>query len=528
MSAFPAESLSPEQQYAFDKFKQGHNLFITGPGGTGKTKLIHHLRSYCANEQKRCQVCALTGCAALLLNCGAKTIHSWSGIKLCKGRRDVIISNVIKSKKAMRAWKTAQILIVDEVSMMSLKIFEVLEEIGRMVRKNARPFGGIQVVFLGDFFQLPPVGSYDDPDTEKFCFESPKWHTVFPLENHVELTTMFRQRDPAYIKILLEIRRGTISEESKATLLQYVKREYKPEEHAGCLPTKLFAVKNKVEFVNTAMFKKIEEEEHTYDAEIKTDCLTYLDTGKLIPQEILNECRKMSELDREWEIDNLLNNMPCTKSFSLKKGSVVMCTYNLDVDNGICNGSQGIVVDIVQRNGMWSPLVKFHNGLTIFMERQYWQSDEFPTLAVGQIPLCLAWAMTIHKIQGATLAFAEMDLGNTIFENGQIYVALSRIQSLDGLYLSAFHAHKIRANAKVIEFYKTIPPLDISTAVSPPPLKNTSKEIAPVPSTIFQELGVMEASEACRSDDVFSGKGGAVGVKFTYRETPSNIKIIKI
>jgi ATP-dependent exoDNAse (exonuclease V) alpha subunit len=249
-----------------------------------------------------------------------------------------------------------------------------------------------------------------------------------------------------------------------------------------------------------------------------------LDTGKVIPQEILNACRKMTESEREWEIDNLLGNMPCTKSFSLKKGATVMCTYNLDVDNGICNGSQGIVIDIVQRNGMWSPLVKFHNGLTLFMERQYWQSDEFPTIAVGQIPLCLAWAMTIHKIQGATLAFAEMDLGNTIFENGQIYVALSRIQSLEGLYLSAFHAHKIRANAKVIEFYKTIPP----TAVPPSPLENTSKEIAPVPSTVFQELGVMEASGACRSDDVFSGNGGAVGVKFTYRGPPSNIKIIKI
>ena len=160
-----------------------------------------------------------------------------------------------------------------------------------------------------------------------------------------------------------------------------------------------------------------------------------------------------------------------------------MCTYNLDVDNGICNGSQGIVVDIVQKSGMWCPLVKFYNGKTIFMDRQYWQSDEFPTIAVGQIPLCLAWAMTIHKIQGATLAFAEMDLGNTIFENGQIYVALSRIQSLDGLYLSAFHAHKIRANAKVIEFYNTIPPITLDKIIEEPITKEPANPTLPEDTT---------------------------------------------
>ena len=118
------------------------------------------------------------------------------------------------------------------------------------------------------------------------------------------------------------------------------------------------------------------------------------------------------------------------------------------------------------------------------MERQYWQSDEYPTIAVGQVPLCLAWAMTIHKIQGATLAFAEMDLGNTIFENGQIYVALSSIQSLEGLYLSAFHAHKIKANAKVIEFYKTIPPITLVNNLIEEPANIST--IPEVPVTDFK------------------------------------------
>ena len=123
------------------------------------------------------------------------------------------------------------------------------------------------------------------------------------------------------------------------------------------------------------------------------------------------------------------------------------------MDNGVCNGSQGVVIDM-HPSGM--PIVKFSNGCTKLITVQWWQSEDIPTIAIGQIPLCLAWAMTIHKIQGATVDMAEMDLGQGVFEYGQTYVALSRIKSLNGLYLSAFHAQRIRANPKVVEFYNKI------------------------------------------------------------------------
>jgi ATP-dependent DNA helicase PIF1 len=138
-----------------------------------------------------------------------------------------------------------------------------------------------------------------------------------------------------------------------------------------------------------------------------------------------------------------------------------MCTVNLDIENGICNGTTGIIIDFQTRlGGIPVPVVKFANGIQKTMEIQYWQSEEYPSIAIGNFPLRLAWAMTIHKIQGATLSMAEMDIGKSIFEKGQTYVALSRVQSLHGLYLSDFDPKNIRANPKVTEFYDKIPSVE--------------------------------------------------------------------
>ena len=453
--------LSPDQQYAYNKFVNGHNLFITGPGGTGKTKLIHHLIQHAQSVGKKYQVCALTGCAALLLNCGARTLHSWSGIKLARGPPDKVIESVIKNRTIMRQWKKVNILIIDEVSMLSQKIFEIIEQIGRHAKNRPTvPFGGIQVVFTGDFFQLPPVGNMQEPETMNMCFESPVWNSVFSMENHIELRTMFRQTDPVYIEILLQIRKGELTEKNAKILEGYIKRPYNPEEHGGCIPSKLFAVRSKADFVNNAMFSKIENQEYTNPVKQLINCKLYLDTLKAIPPEILNKCDQLSQTDIEREIDFLKAGLNTEENFVYKKGAVVICTINLSIELGICNGSLGIITDIVMKEGIPIPIVQFSNRVTQIMDMHYWQSDDFPTIAIGQIPLKLAWALTIHKIQGATMEMAEMDIGMSIFEYGQIYVALSRIKSLDGLYLLNFQPKKIKANPKVIAFYKTIPVYD--------------------------------------------------------------------
>lgn len=450
------EELSNEQKYALQKFKKGENIFVTGPGGTGKTKLIQHFVTHCSLYNKKYQVCALTGCAALLLKCNARTIHSWSGIKLARGDSKLIINNVLRNKKALAMWKRVEVLIIDEVSMMSKKIFEILEGIARATRKNNSVFGGIQIVFTGDFFQLPPVGNYDDIDTQLFCFESELWAKVFPLENNIELVKIFRQNDPIYINILNEVRKGSISKENADILKGYLSREYKSEDtQAPIVPTKLFPIKARVDYVNNTMFDQLEDKVFIFESEIVDNASTFLDSGKPFTPEIFHKCKTLILSEREKETEYLLNNTPCAKTIQLKKGATVMCTYNIDMDNGICNGSQGVIIDIIgDTPDKLIPVVKFHNGRIIHVVKQYWQSEEYPCIAVGQIPLCLAYALTIHKMQGTTLTMAEIDIGRTVFEYGQIYVALSRIKSLDGLYLINFHPQKVKANPKVVEFYK--------------------------------------------------------------------------
>jgi ATP-dependent DNA helicase PIF1 len=448
--------LSFEQEIAFNKFVKGENIFVTGPGGTGKTKLVQNLIDYANSIERPGQVCAMTGCAAVLIGCKARTIHSWSGIKLAKGPKDRIISAVLKNRNAVKEWKAAKFLVLDEVSMLSQKIFEILEELGRRIRKNPAVFGGLQVVFLGDFFQLPPIETENDPGSEKFCFESPVWNRVFPIENHIELTKIFRQNDPIYIDILMQIRRGHLEKDKIELLETYVNREYDPEQHNGCVPTKLFAIRSKVDLINKQMFSKIAEKEYVSDVIIKTDFTTYIESGKAIQPEILQKCNAMIAEQKDYEVENLLNNSTCSRLFRFKKGASVMCTVNLDMDNQICNGAQGIIIDILEDGLFPIIVVKFSNGIIKRIIHHFWQSEEYPAIAVGQYPLILAWALTIHKIQGATMKLAEIDIGTSIFEYGQTYVALSRIQSLDGLYLSAFQPQKIRANPVVTEFYNSI------------------------------------------------------------------------
>lgn len=438
--------LSKEQQLAFNKYVQGQNIFITGPGGSGKSALIRAIHKHAYSRFRDIHVTALTGCAAVLLNCKAKTLHSWAGIGLGNGSIEQLVTKIKKNKFAKSLWKSTEILVVDEVSMLSLKLFNVLNEIGRVIRGNQKPFGGIQVIFSGDFFQLPPVGDSNEPDTQRFCFESDDWNAVFHRDSQIQLKKIFRQTDDTYAAILNQIREGKIRRKSNDLLMQYVGRPLDPNLVAE--PTKLYPTRNKVENINLTKMSALEGEEKVF-------CIKYLKDTEMTKAERLRRL-EFSEKDIQMELDFLANNLICEKEMTIKVGAQVMCIINIQSDSGmeVCNGSQGIVTGFCDITGC--PKVKFNNGIERIMVRHLWVSDKIPGIGVSQVPLILAWALTIHKSQGATMDAAEIDVGSGIFECGQTYVALSRVKTLNGLYLTSFDAARIRINKKVKEYYDSL------------------------------------------------------------------------
>ena len=443
-------SLTDEQYYVLDQFKEGNNLFITGPGGVGKSHLINTLVHYCNSVNKPVQVCALTGCAAVLLGGKTKTIHSWSGINFCDGKNSELITKALSRYIIKRNWKKTQVLIVDEVSMMSKKMLMVLEEMARDARNSVKVFGGIQVVFCGDFYQLPPVCK-DKSDNSKFCFEANIWSTIFPLDQHIQLTHIFRQKDKTYLELLSQVREGTIS----AKNIKILKERMHIAKPKGI--TQLSPIKSRVNSINADKFSDLVTDEHECIMAVEYDMDKYIRSGKSIEPELLNKGRFLPPAQKEMAVNKLLTNSKGEKVLVLKVGSFVMCTANIDMENGICNGSQGTIIDFIEN----SPVIKFNNGITKTLSKHCWQSVDYPTIIIKQYPLQLAWAITIHKMQGATLESAVMDLGNNVFENGQIYVALSRVKSLEGLYLTEFNPRVITTNPKVRAFYKKIPPLNL-------------------------------------------------------------------
>lgn len=447
--------LSKEQQLAYNKYIQGINVFITGPGGTGKSALIRQIYAHANQRHKNIQVTAMTGCAAILLNCKAKTLHSWAGVGLGNASVDTLITKIKKNKYAANTWRETQILIVDEVSMLSLSLFDKLNALGMAIRNNySKPFGGIQLIFSGDFYQLPPVGNKDDQDTMRFCFESDDWNSVFHKDNQIQLTKIYRQTDDTYTSILNQIREGKIKRKSNDILMEHVGRKKDPNTFLT-EPTKLYPTKNKVEQINTSKMNDLKTKEKTYDVKYVKDLDAF---GMMtMSNEDKEKRRQYSPQEIQAELDYLASNLTCDASLKIKIGAQVMCIINMKDNEGnilVCNGSQGIVQGFCEITGF--PIIKFNNGYETTMTRHTWLSEKIPGVGVSQLPLILAWALTIHKSQGATLDAAEIDVGSNIFECGQTYVALSRVKNLEGLYLTSYDPRKIRINKKVQEYYESL------------------------------------------------------------------------
>lgn len=425
-------NLSDSQIKILSKSYQGYNLFMTGPGGVGKSLVIKLIVEACQKQSKIVQVCGMTGAAASLLD-NATTLHAFSGCRVIRSASpEEIVARVKKNKKASSNWRKIDTLIIDEVSMLSKLFFDILHIVAQNIRNNDLPFGGIQVIFSGDFYQIPPVADKGVPDSGRFCFESELWPSIFPPHQVIVMNKIFRQNDPKYIKILRQTRKGRISRNTNQALLERVGIAYDPNNPPAIItPTRAKSIE-----INRSEMQKISSSAVRYNMIVNKNQRDFYPHG-IIEQEI-----------------NTLKRTVMEEELLLKVGAKVMCVANLDMisEQPIVNGSQGIVVAF--QSGY--PLVNFENGRQQLIEPHKLASESIEGLSIEQVPLILSWAITTHKSQGITLERALIDAGSSNFEYGQIYVALSRVKSLEGVYLTGFDPTKIRANPIVTKYYESL------------------------------------------------------------------------
>ena len=441
MSSLPP--LNVEQRAALEAVKRGENIFLSGPAGSGKSTLIRAIMNWANLTERSCQVTAMTGCAALILGTQAKTLHSWSGIRLGRGTVEALVSEIMKSPWCKSRWRKTDILIIDEVSMMTPELLEKLDAIGRRVRgRLSRPWGGLQMILCGDFFQLPPVmkGVEAGIGTARFAFDSSAW-TAMNLKP-VLLSKIERQTDTAFQRLLTEARVGELSAESIAILKSRQGLDWKS---LKIRPTLLFSRNADVDSINDANLTALERPLRVFEAE----------TLMVTPED---EAEMIAPVPRGEVLERIITRMdadaPYSPHLELCEGCQVMLIVNRDIEAGLVNGSRGVVVGFRQQDSV--PIVQFMLGDPVPIEHHVWDTNDSPYVKRQQIPLRVAYAVTIHKSQGATLDCALIDIGSSTFECGQAYVAMSRVRNLESLYLWNFNPSRVKADARVVAFYREL------------------------------------------------------------------------
>lgn len=410
---FGAEGLTDSQHACLVDIMAKRNVLITGPAGTGKSFLLKFLKEKLGG---RLRVVATTGVAAI--NVGGSTLHSWAGIGLGEGTVEELVAKISENPRAAARIRKAEILAIDEVSMLDADLFYRLEAVFRMIRKKSAPFGGIQMIFFGDFLQLPPVSSRQNE--ARFAFQSPAWDAAEIVVH--QLKTVVRQRDAIFVEALSRVRMGHVDAFVRQILSDRIGAE-DPSPHIE--PVVLECRNVDVDAFNQRRLDALP------GAEVS---LFATDTG---------ESRFAAALDK---------NCLAPSELRLKVGAQVMLLKNLDVEGGLVNGSVGIVRSVDQS----SVCVDFGEAGVCEVQRSRWafyDGDGQVLATRDQIPLRLAYALTIHKSQGCTLSKAKVNL-RSAFAHGQAYVALSRVRDLAGLYIEDIRWESIMASPEAIAFYR--------------------------------------------------------------------------
>lgn len=407
--------LDCKQNLALEFVKKGRNVLVTGPGGCGKSLLVSVVISVFTKMGKKVGVTSMTGQSANLI--GGYTLHSFLGIRLGDMEYDMLLRHIMTNSRKRKNWADTDLLVVDEASMLDPVLFTKLNRIAKKIRHSDRPFGGLQLMLAGDFYQLPVVNS------DKFVFEADCWSEC--IDEIVLMTDVKRQEDGEFRSILnrLRVGNGTCDD------FEYLKRLGTKEEcDLAIRPTKLFCMNEHADIVNARELDAIETTNvYVYNLQVVK--------SKSVMCDVTKKC-----------------NAP--KTLKLCEGAEVLLIINLDQECGLINGSRGTIVHFTKNH---LPVVKFINGITRKINYNVWEINEDGRAIanITQIPLKLAYAITIHKSQGMTLESASIDLAD-VFEYGQAYVALSRVKYPLNLIVKNVSSKSFKVHPKARAFYDAL------------------------------------------------------------------------
>lgn len=406
------------QKEALAIMKTGVNVYLTGSAGSGKTYLLNQYINYLKEHDINVAVTASTGIAATHMH--GMTIHSFAGVGIRKFLTEADLDALEEKKYLWNRFEKTKVLIIDEVSMLDAQTLDVVDKVCRRFKRKDIPFGGLQIILSGDFFQLPPINKTGENDSKNMIIYSKAWQEMKPAICY--LTEQHRQEDDVFLNILNAIRENALEEEHYKILSS----RYNAPLREDIKPTKLYTHNKNVDIENNLHLEKIDNETFSFDMTHKG-------------QDVIVDILKKSCLAHE--------------TLFLKKGAEVMFIKN-NPELGYVNGSRG-VVEGFSDEGL--PIVRLLNGRKIIVERENWAIEEEnkTKASICQVPLRLAWAITIHKSQGMSLDSAEIDLSNT-FAYGMGYVALSRVKTLEGVRLVGFSRGSLSVDPEVLSFDKNL------------------------------------------------------------------------
>lgn len=399
------------QKEALDILKTGRNVFLTGAAGSGKTYVLKEYLDYLKNLDADVGITASTGVAATHM--GGITIHSWSGIGIKDRLSKSELQEIAEKRHIKNKIKNASVLIIDEISMLHHFRLDLVDKVLKEVKNSDQPFGGIQVVFCGDFFQLPPIKK--GPEESLFAYHSESWKCLDLKVCY--LSEQHRQSDQKFLEVLNAVRNNSVSEAT----LEILKTRFNQKSEYE--PTKLYSHNKNVDAENEAELARLSGKTFEY---------------------------KMNEKGKRSIVETLKKSCLAPENLRLKVGAKVMFVKN-NFEEGYVNGTLGVI----SKCGYEEIKVTTLSGETIDVKRETWVIEEDGKIKaeINQFPLRLAWAITVHKSQGMSLDVAEIDLSNS-FEKGMGYVALSRVRSLDGLFLKGLNHLALKVNEEALEIDK--------------------------------------------------------------------------